>query len=135
MNTIFAALLGLPTGKMNYHNIICRLSAPIQFHSKINEQLLGVIRGSVLSPQAHCGWVSRTLTDQPLAVARLRGQQRAAHGQQIPHTTPPERPKSHGSRLWQCCCSGIMETESVRDARVCCQVIIKASLHHTLPGL
>lgn len=64
MNTIFAALLGLPTGKMNYHNIICRLSAPIQFHSEINEQLLGVIRGSVLSPQAPCGWAEPWQTNR-----------------------------------------------------------------------
>lgn len=60
---------------MNYHNSICRLSAQIQFHSKINEQLLG-------RNQRQCAvtpgplWVSGTLKDQPLAAAR----QRAAQG-------------------------------------------------------
>lgn len=77
--TIFAALLGLHTGKMNYHNIICRLPAPTQFHSEINERLLGCNqRQRAVTPGPL--WVSRTLTDQPLAVARERGQQKATQG-------------------------------------------------------
>lgn len=84
--TTFAALLGLHTGKMNYHNIICRLSSPTQFHSKTNEQLLGCNqRQRAVTPGPL--WVSRILTDQPLAVAREQSQQRATQGQQRPHTT------------------------------------------------
>lgn len=125
MNTIFAALLGLPTGKMNYHNIICRLSAPIQFHSKINEQLLGVIRGSVPSPQAHCGWA------EPWQTNRWPWPSRGLHTGSKYLQKGPNHMKT-GSRFWHCWCSGIMETESVRDARICCQVIIKTqSSSHT----
>lgn len=112
---IFAALLGLHTGKMNYHNIICRLSSPTQFHSKINEQLLGCNqRQRAVTPGPL--WVSRILTDQPLAVAREWSQQRATQGQQRPHTTQEKRqmtseavPRIHS--LLILVCSVIMETE------------------------
>lgn len=115
--TIFAALLGLHTGKMNYHNIICRLSAPTQFHSKINEQLLGCnqrLRAVTPGPL----WVSRTLTDQPLAVARERSQQRATHRERIRQTqekgTNDVRScAAHPHSVVIFVCSVIIETESV----------------------
>lgn len=104
---------------MNYHNIICLLSSPTQFHSKINEQLLGCNqRQRAVTPGPL--WVSRMLTDQPLAVARERSQQRATHGAQRPHTAQGKgtndirsgaaRPRSGVISV----CAVIMETESVR---------------------
>lgn len=127
MNTIFAALLGLPTGKMNYHNIICRLSAPIQFHSEINEQLLGVIRGSVLSPQAPCGWA------EPWQTNRWPwpgwGASTGLHTGSKYHIQTSRKAQITW-KLWRQILAELVFWYN-GDARVCCQVVIKtkASSH------
>lgn len=113
---------------MNYHNSICRLSAPIQFHSKINEQLLG-------RNQRQCAvtpgplWVSGTLKDQPLAVARQRGRQEGCAGGKYHIQRFQKGTNVHqncGCRFWQgrFYMSAVI-MESMCDACVYCQFIIQ----------